>query len=32
VLDPGGRLQISDIVVLHEVPDEAKADIALWTG
>ena len=32
VLEPGGRLQISDIVVLHEVPDEAKADIALWTG
>jgi SAM-dependent methyltransferase len=32
VLEPGGRMQISDIVVLHEVPDEAKTDIALWTG
>lgn len=32
VLAPGGRMQISDIVVLHEVSDEAKADIDLWTG
>ena len=32
VLKPGGRLQISDIVVTREVPPDAKADIALWTG
>jgi SAM-dependent methyltransferase len=32
VLKPGARMQISDIVVTHAVPDEAKADIALWTG
>jgi len=32
ILRPGGRMQISDIVVAHEVPDEAKTDIALWTG
>ena len=32
VLKPGGRLQISDIVVARAVPEDAKADIALWTG
>lgn len=32
VLKPGGRLQIADIVVGRTVPDDAKADIALWTG
>ena len=32
VLKPGGRMQVSDIVVLHAVPDEAKTDIGLWTG
>lgn len=32
VLKPGGRLQIADIVVGRAVPDDAKADIALWTG
>jgi arsenite methyltransferase len=32
VLKPGGRMQISDIVVDRPVPDEAKQDIALWTG
>jgi arsenite methyltransferase len=32
VLKPGGRMQLSDIVVAHAVPDEAKTDIALWTG
>ena len=32
VLKPGGRLQISDIVVAREVPDDAKADVTLWTG
>ena len=32
VLKPGGRLQIADIVVAKAVPDDAKEDIALWTG
>lgn len=30
VLKPGGRIQVGDIVVHKEVPDEAKADIDLW--
>jgi arsenite methyltransferase len=32
VLKPGGRMQISDIVVATAVPEDGKADIALWTG
>lgn len=32
VLKPGGRLQIADIVVHKEVPQEAKDDIDLWSG
>jgi arsenite methyltransferase len=32
VLKPGGRLQVADIVVAKEVPNDAKADISLWTG
>ena len=32
VLRPGGRIQISDVVVQKPVPAEAKADIDLWTG
>ncbi|MDQ3780060.1 MAG: methyltransferase domain-containing protein [Chloroflexota bacterium] len=32
VLKPGGRLQVADIVVSKAVPDDAKQDIALWTG
>jgi SAM-dependent methyltransferase len=32
VLKPGGRLQVADIVVASTVPEDAKADIALWTG
>ena len=32
VLKPGGRIQVSDIVVATPVPDGAKQDIALWTG
>jgi arsenite methyltransferase len=32
VLKPGGRLQFADIVVARAVPEDAKADIALWTG
>jgi arsenite methyltransferase len=31
-LRPGGRLQVADIVVAKAVPDDAKQDIALWTG
>lgn len=31
-LKPGGRMQISDIVVSSSVPEDAKADIGLWTG
>lgn len=30
VLKPGGRIQIGDIVVHKEVPDDAKANIDLW--
>jgi SAM-dependent methyltransferase len=32
VLRPGGRLQIGDILVQSAVPEDAKADISLWTG
>lgn len=32
VLRPGGKLQVSDICVRKPVPDEAKADIDLWTA
>ena len=32
VLKPGGRLQIADIIVSREVPEEARRDIDLWTG
>jgi arsenite methyltransferase len=32
VLTPGGRLQLSDIVVSREVPDDAKSNVTLWTG
>lgn len=32
VLKPGGRLMIGDMIVQKAVPDEAKADINLWTG
>jgi arsenite methyltransferase len=32
VLAPGGRLQIADILVDIPVPQDAKADISLWTG
>ncbi len=32
VLTPGGRMQIADIVVGRALPEDAKADIALWTG
>jgi arsenite methyltransferase len=32
ILKPGGRLQIGDIIVQKQVPDDAKAKIDLWTG
>ena len=32
VLNPGGRLQTADILVEAPVPEEAKAQIDLWTG
>jgi arsenite methyltransferase len=32
VLKPGGRVQIADIVVHKEVPQNAKDDIDLWSG
>jgi len=32
VLKPGGRLQIADIVMDVELPEDARKDIDLWTG
>jgi arsenite methyltransferase len=32
VLKPGGRIQVGDILVHVEVPQEAKDDIELWSG
>jgi len=32
VLRPGGRVQIADIIVHKEVPQDAKDDIDLWSG
>lgn len=32
VLKPGGRVQIADIVVHLEVPQDARDDIDLWSG
>ena len=32
VLEPGGRLQIADILVQKAVPESAKRDINLWKG
>jgi SAM-dependent methyltransferase len=32
VLRPGGRIQVGDILVHREVPQEAKDDIDLWSG
>lgn len=31
-LKSGGRIQIADIVVHSEVPQDAKDDIDLWSG
>ena len=32
VLRPAGRLQIADVMVQRPVPEEARANIDLWTG
>jgi SAM-dependent methyltransferase len=32
VLKPGGRLQIADVVIHHEVSEDARDRIDLWTG
>jgi SAM-dependent methyltransferase len=32
VLRPGGRLQMADIVIHHEVSEDARKRIDLWTG
>lgn len=32
VLKPGGRIQVGDILVHREVPQDAKDDIDLWSG
>jgi arsenite methyltransferase len=32
VLRPGGRLQLADVVVHHEVSEDARSRIDLWTG
>ena len=32
VLRPGGRLAVSDVVLLHDVPAELSGIMSLWTG
>ena len=32
VLRPGGRLQLADVVIRHEVSEDARRRIDLWTG
>jgi ubiquinone/menaquinone biosynthesis C-methylase UbiE len=32
VLKPGGRIQVGDILVHKEVPQDARDDIELWSG
>jgi SAM-dependent methyltransferase len=32
VLRPGGRLQVADVVIQHEVSEDARTRIDLWTG
>jgi SAM-dependent methyltransferase len=32
VLRPGGRLQVADVIIHHEVSEDARSRIDLWTG
>ncbi|MBN1677278.1 MAG: arsenite methyltransferase [Candidatus Thermoplasmatota archaeon] len=32
ILKPGGRIAVSDIVLLNELPDEIRKDLAAWSG
>jgi len=32
VLRPGGRLQLADVFIRHEVNEDARKRIDLWTG
>jgi SAM-dependent methyltransferase len=32
VLRPGGRFQVSDVVLTREIGDEERADLELWSG
>jgi arsenite methyltransferase len=32
VLKPGGRLQVADVIIHHEVSEDARRRIDLWTG
>jgi len=32
VLCPGGRLQLADVIIHHEVSEDARSRIDLWTG
>jgi arsenite methyltransferase len=32
VLRPGGRIQLADVVIHHEVSEDARKRIDLWTG
>lgn len=32
ILKPGGRVQVSDILVEKPIPDSARRNIDLWTG
>ena len=32
VLKPGGRLQLADVIIHHEVSEDARKRIDLWTG
>lgn len=32
ILKPGGRLAISDIVLLRDLPDEVRKDLRAWSG
>jgi hypothetical protein len=32
VLRPGGRIQIGDVVLHRELPQDAREDIDLWAG